>query len=140
MRIMVLLSCVLVSIAIGGQHLRGQVSEGLQGREFLEGIRAIIGSDPSLPRDQVETKPLSGSFATVHSAEEAEALEVSYCLTDNACGHSEAYSGTDVPLSELGCNTFCYIDTATRRYSPSKIYTVDNPPASYLNCGWETCD
>jgi hypothetical protein len=114
--------------------------EGLQGYEFLEGIRTIIGRDPSLPPDQVQTKPLSGSFANVHSAEDVEMLKVSYCLTDNACNHFEAYSNMDVPLSELGCNTFCYIDTITRLYSPSKIYTVKSPPAFYLNCGWETCD
>lgn len=111
----------------------------LHGSSLLEGIKEIIGADPRVPRNELEYKPFVGSFSTIHSAEDPNLSTTSYCLTDNACGHFEAYSRFDVPLFLLDCNHFCFIDDQTRRYHYSDLYTTDNPPDSYLNCGWETC-
>jgi len=136
------ISFFVVMMTAMARHLRCMpvTAEGVTGYEFLQGIRDIIGSDPNLPRSEVETKPLSGSFSTLHSPEDEGLEDVSYCLTDQSCGHPEAYSIPDVPLSDLQCNKFCFIDRQTRRYAPSLLYSTDNPPPSYLNCGWETCN
>jgi len=112
----------------------------LFGFDLLNGIREIIGSDPNLPRNEVDYKPFVGSFSTIKSVQDRELNDTSYCMTDNHCGHFEAYSDPHVPLYLLNCNKFCYIDGDTRKYKPSDVYTVDNPPESYLNCGWETCN
>lgn len=114
-------------------------TDRLEGNEFLEGIRSIIGADPNMPQDQVFYKPLSGSFSTIHDDNDPLLHETSYCLTDNHCGHWEAYGSNNVPLSDLSCNKFCYIDRNTWKYRESVVHNVNNPPSSYLNCGWETC-
>lgn len=111
----------------------------LQGLDFLYGIRSIIGVDPNVPPHEVEYKPFVGSFSTIRSADDCVLTNTSYCMTDNACGHWEAYSKYDVPLSSLSCNSFCFIPTTEQRFVKSAIYTTENPPHSYLNCGWETC-
>lgn len=111
----------------------------LQGLDFLHGIQAIIGVDPNVPPHEVEYKPFVGSFSTIRSADDCVLTNTSYCMTDNACGHWEAYSQYDVPLSSLSCNSFCFIPTTEQRFVKSAIYTTENPPHSYLNCGWETC-
>lgn len=111
----------------------------LEGHLFLQGIRSIIGADPSVSSQEVFYKPLSGSFTTIHTEDDPMLLTTRYCMTDNACGHFEAYSSPDVPLSELNCNLFCYIAASTGKYVQSQIYTTNVPPESYLNCGWETC-
>jgi hypothetical protein len=118
----------------------GGESEGLVGMALYEGIKSIIGADPNLPRDQVASKPFMGSFSTIKSQDDAGMATTGYCMTDNACGHFEAYSSTGVPLSELQCNKFCYVDPSTKKFKTSQKYTVQNPPASYLCCGWETCE
>lgn len=115
-------------------------SEGLVGQELLESIKSIIGSDASLPRDQIESKPFMGSFANIKSKDDPNFAKTGYCMTDNHCGHMDAYSRSDVPLSDLQCNKFCYVDRQTRKYKPSTKYTAQNPPSHYLCCGWETCD
>ena len=111
----------------------------LYGYDLLNGIKEIIGSDPNLPRNEIDYKPFVGSFSTIKTVDDPKLLTTSYCLTDNACGHFEAYSRDDVPLYLLECDKFCYIDKNTKKYEYSEIYTVDNPPPSHLNCGWETC-
>lgn len=111
----------------------------LTGNDFLQGIQDIIGADPNLPRNEISSKPFVGSFSTFSSKDDKHFLSVSYCMTDNACGHFEAYSRKDVPLSLLYCNKFCYIDKDSKKYVESQQYTIDHPPALYLNCGWETC-
>lgn len=116
-----------------------QQPEGIIGENFLHGIQAIIGADPNVPADQVKYKPFMGSFANVKSEDDPALASTSYCLTDNACGHFEAYSQTGVSLSDLGCNKFCFIDKNSKRYVPSAKYTIQNPPKNYLCCGWETC-
>lgn len=110
----------------------------LKGHDFLEGIKTIIGADPNVPYDEVQYKPFVGSFSTIKNVYEMNS-NVSYCLTDNACGHWDAYSRPDIPLTDLDCNSFCYIPTRTERYTKSQRHTIDNPPKMYLNCGWETC-
>jgi len=111
--------------------------ECYKGVVFLEGIRSIIGAD--IPQQEVQYKPFTGSFSTIKNDYDPLLVETKYCMTDNACGHWEAYSQPDVPLAELGCNSFCYISKASGKYVPSTIYSTNNPPDSYLNCGWETC-
>jgi hypothetical protein len=113
--------------------------ECYKGVMFLEGIRSIIGADPNVPQQEIQYKPFTGSFSTIGSEYDPLLLETKYCMTDNACGHWEAYSRPDVPLLDLGCNSFCYISKASGKYVPSTIYSTNNPPESYLNCGWETC-
>jgi hypothetical protein len=66
----------------------------------------------------VDYKPFMGSFANVHNRDDPAFQGTGYCLTDNACGHNEAYSGPGVPLSDLQCNKFCYIDRESRRCAP----------------------
>lgn len=110
---------------------------GLKGYAFLEGIKRIIGADPNLPPGEVEYKPFVGSFTNLSPADDLS--NVSYCLTDQACGQPDAYSRNDVPLDLLGCNHFCYIDATTGKYVQSAEYSTDAPPTQYLNCGWETC-
>lgn len=107
------------------------------GYEFLEGIRDIIGVDPNISPQEVEIKPFVGSFSNLNPTDDVS--QVSYCLTDNACGHFEAYQRKDIPLSLLSCNHFCYIDKETHMYRTSEVYGIDDPPLFYLNCGWETC-
>jgi hypothetical protein len=111
---------------------------GLTGNDFLQGIKNIIGSDPNLPRNEIDYKPYVGSFTNLNPGDDLD--NVSYCLTDGACGHFEAYSQKDVPLSLLNCNHFCYIDKNLRKYVTSQLFSIENPPDKYLNCGWETCD
>lgn len=113
--------------------------ECYQGIIFLEGIRSIIGADPHVSQQEIQNKPFTGSFTTITNEYDPLLMETSYCMTDNACGHWEAYSQPDVPLSVLECNSFCYISKSTGKYVSSTIYSTNNPPASYLNCGWETC-
>lgn len=113
--------------------------ECLRGIEFLNGIRTIIGADPNVPPQEVQYKPFVGSFSTIKTEQDEQLSNTSYCMTDNACGHWDAYSRTDVSLSDLNCNSFCFIPTTETRFVESNLYTVDNPPPSYLNCGWETC-
>jgi hypothetical protein len=112
----------------------------LIGQDFFQGIKDIIGSDPLLPREQIDTKPLSGSFSNIHSVDNIHIKNVSYCLTDNACGHWEAYSQENISLNLLNCNKFCFIDKNNFVYQESLKYSIDNPPKYYLNCGWETCN
>lgn len=111
----------------------------LVGYDFLQGIQDIIGSDPNLPENEIATKPFSGSFSTIRSQDDPALDTTSYCLTDQACGHWDAYSSNDVPLYLLDCNTFCYIDKDSKTYQPSLKFDTQHPPVSYLNCGWETC-
>jgi len=111
----------------------------LEGQLFLDGIRSIIGADPNVPHQEVQYKPFTGSFSTIKNENDPSLQTTSYCITDNACGHWEAYSRPDVPLSELNCNSFCYISKTTGKYVKSNIYSIQNPPDSYLSCGWETC-
>lgn len=111
----------------------------LHGGAFLQQIRTIIGADPNVPAQERQGKPFTGSFSTVKSDDDPSLASTSYCMTDNACGHWDAYSRPDVPLSDLSCNSFCYIPVSTGRYAMSEVHTVDNPPSSYLSCGWETC-
>ena len=118
--------------------IRGE-EECLHGTEFLNGIRTIIGADPNLPRSELQYKPFVGSFSTIKSEDDKSLATTKYCMTDNACGHWDAYSRPDVPLSDLGCNSFCYISRVTGRFAKSSRYSPSNPPSSYLNCGWETC-
>ena len=114
------------------------LENGLKGSAFLQGIKDIISRDNNVPREQIEYKPFVGSFTNLEPSDNLE--NVSYCMTDDACGQSDAYSKRDVPLDLLGCNDFCYIeDEEPRSYSRSQIYTTDYPPEIYLNCGWETC-
>lgn len=110
---------------------------GLRGYEFLQGIKDIIGADPNLPQNELDYKPFVGSFTNLRPTDDLR--NVSYCLTDGACGHYEAYAQHDVPLDVLGCNHFCFIDKNTRRFVNSRLYSTTNPPHQYLNCGWETC-
>ena len=126
---------VMMGLVVQSQEEQNRLS----GYDFLVGIQDIIGSDPTLPRDQIGTKPFSGSFSSIQSTADSHFESTSYCLTDKACGHWEAYSRPDVPLTLLDCNTFCFIDENTRRYRESQDYTVHHPPRSFLNCGWETC-
>jgi hypothetical protein len=116
-----------------------QAYDCLVGKDFLKGIRDIIGNDPSVSEGDVYFKPFTGSFTNIQGEDDQKIQQVSYCLTDSACGHWEAYSRTDIPLSELSCNQFCFIDSATKKYVPSSIYSPHNPPEAYLSCGWETC-
>lgn len=110
----------------------------LSGIEFLNGIRNIIGADPQIKPEDARYKPFVGSFSTFQ--EENQVLNsTSYCLTDNHCGHWDAYSRRDVPLQLLSCNSFCYISKDTRKFKTSSKYSITNPPSSFLNCGWETC-
>ena len=111
----------------------------LVGKEFIDGIREIIGMDPNVPKDELPYKPFTGSFSTMKSEDDPMLAQTSYCMTDNACGHWDAYSRPDVPLEDLSCNIFCFIDAESRRYVKSDLYTIQNPPQSYLSCGWETC-
>lgn len=113
--------------------------ECLEGHVFLDGIRSIIGVDPNVPPQEVQWKPFTGSFSTIKSEDDPGLSATTYCLTDNACGHWEAYSQNDVPLTDLSCNSFCYISSATKKFVRSTQYTTSHPPPSYLNCGWETC-
>jgi hypothetical protein len=116
-----------------------QSEECVEGQSFLEGIRSIIGMDPNVPREEVQTKPFTGSFSIIKNENDPALATTKYCLTDNACGHWEAYSKDDVPLTDLSCNSFCYISKSSGKYLLSKDYTTDNPPNSYFSCGWETC-
>ena len=111
----------------------------LSGSDFLEGIREIIGRDGLLSSNDLQYKPFMGSFANIKSDTDPMLKETAYCMTDNHCGHFEAYSESGVPLSDLACNKFCYIDSNTKYYATSQVYTIDNPPETYLCCGWETC-
>jgi len=95
-----------------------QSEECVEGQLFLEGIRSIIGMDPNVPHDEVQWKPFTGSFSTIKSEDDPTLATIQYCLTDNACGHWEAYSQPDVPLSDLSCNSFCYISKSSRTYVP----------------------
>lgn len=113
------------------------IEDGLKGNDFLRGIKDIIGKDPNLPRNEIDIKPYGGSFSNLNPTDSLE--DVQYCLTDNACGHFEAYSEKNVPLYLLSCNHFCYIEKTNRQFRQSEIYTIENPPLFYLNCGWETC-
>lgn len=114
------------------------LENGLTGLEFLAGIKQIIGRDGLVPTDQIDSKPFVGSFTNLSPTDNLD--NVSYCMTDDACGQSNAYSSKDVPLALLGCNDFCYIARENpTTYSISYIYTTENPPDKYLNCGWETC-
>ena len=111
---------------------------GLTGIDLLNGIRNIIAADPNVPRQEIPYKPFVGSFSTIKDENDPSLATTSYCMTDNACGHMEAYS-QQVPLTELSCNMFCYI-SKEGKYVKSNIYSVEtNPPKSYLNCGWEQC-
>ena len=116
-----------------------QAEDCLVGRSFLQGIRTIIGADPNVPSQEVYWKPFTGSFSTIKSEQDKALQTTKYCLTDNACGHWDAYSKDNVPLTDLSCNSFCYISSQTGKYVWSKEFTVEHPPASYLSCGWETC-
>jgi len=109
----------------------------LQGNDFLNGIKNIIGNDQNLPKDEIDYKPFVGSFTNLNPNNNLK--NVSYCLTDNACGHFEAYNEKDIPLYLLNCNHFCFINQESKKFVESKIYSIDNPPKIYLNCGWETC-
>ena len=131
------LLCTMLSISVNSEWYED--NHKLIGHDFLQGIQDIIGSDPNVPKDQIPTKPFGGSFSTIQSPDDPNLNTTSYCLTDDACGHYDAYSSRDVPLSLLGCNIFCYIDKDTREYQPSQEFDIEHPPASYLNCGWETC-
>lgn len=116
--------------------------ECLKGIDFLNGIKTIIGADPNVPSHEVELKPFVGSFSTIKTQEDKLFSNTTYCMTDNACGHWDAYSRQDVPLSDLNCNSFCFIPISTTtglRFMTSTTYSPENPPSSYLNCGWETC-
>lgn len=113
--------------------------ECLVGNEFIDGIRAIIGLDPSVPKDQIHYKPFTGSFSTIKSDDDPNLSDTSYCMTDNACGHWEAYSESNVALEKLACNKFCFIDKQSRKYVQSELFTIQHPPTHYLSCGWETC-
>jgi hypothetical protein len=115
-------------------------ANALCGFELLNGIKQIIGADPNLPRNEIDYKPFSGSFSSIKSVQDPNFNTTCHCMTDNACGHFEAYSRSDVPLYLLDCNKFCYIDSATLTYKPSDDYSINHPPKSYLNCGWETCN
>lgn len=117
-----------------------QATEGLSGIELLNGIRNIIGADNKLAPNEAEIKPFIGSFSTIKDKNDPNLSVTGYCMTDNACGRSDAYSRSDVPLSQLQCNKFCYIDLVTRKYQESKIFSIQNPPQHYLNCGWSTCN
>ena len=118
-------------------HVILSQENGLKGYEFLQGIKDIIGKDLNVRPEEVESKPFVGSFSNLNPTDNLD--NVSYCLTDNACGHFEAYSQKDVPLYLLSCNHFCYIDPMSRTFQWSLIYTTEQPPHYYLNCGWETC-
>lgn len=111
----------------------------LRGTEFLHGIQTIIGADPHVSSEEVRYKPFVGSFSTIQTEQDETLFNTSYCMTDNACGHWDAYSRPDVALSDLSCNSFCYIPTTEIRFVKSSLYSPSNPPPSYLNCGWETC-
>jgi len=111
----------------------------LSGNEFLAGIREIIGRDGLLSENDLQYKPFMGSFANIKSDSDPMLQATAYCMTDNHCGHFEAYSESNVALSDLACNKFCYIDSNTKYYATSQVYTIDNPPETYLCCGWETC-
>lgn len=113
--------------------------ECLEGVAFLDGIRMIIGADGLVPPEELHVKPFVGSFSTIQGEDDPVLASTSYCMTDNACGHWDAYSRPDVSLSDLSCNSFCYITKTNGRYVKSDRYTTNNPPSSYLNCGWETC-
>lgn len=120
------------------RSVTGELQPCLKGDGFLEGIRAIIGQDPNLPHDELVYKPFVGSFSTFKPGDDLSGIR--YCLTDNACGHYEAYSQDDVPLEELACDRFCFIDPRSRYFVASSVYTPANPPPEgHLNCGWETC-
>ena len=111
----------------------------LSGSDFLNGIREIIGRDGLLSENDLQYKPFMGSFANIKSDNDPNFEGTAYCMTDNHCGHFEAYSESTVPLSDLACNKFCYIDSNTNYYATSQVYTIQNPPETYLCCGWETC-
>jgi len=111
----------------------------LFGGDLLAGIREIIGRDGLLSEGDLQYKPFMGSFANVKSDSDPLLASTAYCMTDNHCGHMEAYSESTVPLGELQCNKFCYIDEDTHYYKTSSLYTLQNPPDTYLCCGWETC-
>ncbi|MBF0443236.1 MAG: hypothetical protein HQK54_15110 [Oligoflexales bacterium] len=113
-------------------------SEGVTGLALYEAIRDIIARDPNT-RKEAETKPFMGSFSTIKKKDDAALAETGYCMTDNHCGHFEAYSQSGVPLSSLSCNKFCYFDPNEKKYKTSKKYSINNPPKNYLCCGWETC-
>lgn len=114
-----------------------KAEECLEGTQLLEGIRSIISRDPSVPPQEVIYKPFTGSFSTIKSDDDPALSTTKYCMTDDACGHFEAYSRPDVPLQDLSCNIFCYISKSSGNYVQSTIYSINNPPTSYLNCGWE---
>ena len=111
----------------------------LSGSDFLNGIREIIGRDGLLSENDLQYKPFMGSFANIKSDNDPNFKGTAYCMTDNHCGHFEAYSESTVPLADLACNKFCYIDSNTNYYATSQVYTIQNPPETYLCCGWETC-
>lgn len=123
----------ILAVAVAAQE------DGLQGQAFLDGIWSIIGADPNVPRDEVFVKPFTGSFTTIQQ-DEPLPEDLAYCMTDNACGHWDAYSRPDVPLEDLACNSFCTISPSSHTYVQSSVYTIQNPPPYYLNCGWETCN
>lgn len=113
--------------------------ECLEGVALLDGIRTIIGADGLVPPDELHVKPFVGSFSTIKTEDDTALASTTYCMTDNACGHWDAYSSSDVSLTDLSCNVFCYIPKSTGHYTKSNEYTTSHPPPSYLNCGWETC-
>jgi hypothetical protein len=79
--------------------------DGLQGKAFLDQLRVIISNDPYITPQQVQWKPFMGSFSTMQDESDPRLANVKYCITDTSCGHVEAYSRTDVPLSALApCN------------------------------------
>lgn len=106
---------------------------------LYEGVKNIIGADWAIPRDQVNAKPFMGSFSTIKSADDPLLANTGYCMTDNACGRFDAYANAGVPLSDLQCNKFCYVDANTKKFQQSQIYNMQNPPATFICCGWETC-
>lgn len=131
MRFICFLMCTTLAMA--------RLKDRLYGQAFLDGIRTIIGADPNVPPQEVQVKPFVGSFSTIKSEDDPSLPTTMYCMTDNACGHWEAYSRPDISLQDLSCNSFCYISKSTGKFVKSEKYTTENPPPSYLNCGWETC-
>lgn len=141
MKFSYVLKMVYVCVSLYSFNTKTMVvaEDGLKGLELLEGIRNIIGVDPNVSPEESHHKPFVGSFSTIHTENDPSLENTTYCMTDNACGRWDAYSRPDVPLDDLYCNSFCFIDITTKKYTKSKIYDIQNPPLNYLNCGWETC-
>eukprot|EP00475_Leptophrys_vorax_P038631 TRINITY_DN6851_c0_g1_i1.p1 TRINITY_DN6851_c0_g1~~TRINITY_DN6851_c0_g1_i1.p1 ORF type:complete len:211 (-),score=41.06 TRINITY_DN6851_c0_g1_i1:25-657(-) len=107
-----------------------------------EAADQLIGGDlADMIQNATCNSPFLPNFSTVKSCDDPNLSQALYCMTDGACqcDPNTIYGNQKIDCVP-NCSHICYFSPSQKRLLESKIYSVNNKPAQYVSCGWETCD